>query len=91
MRSQLFCKIFILLNAFDLLCSQKPKIIKNENSLINMKNAEIRSKAKDFIVQTINQNYMYTCLICSVYLLVMFLFLINCIWVYWDILFLKIN
>jgi hypothetical protein len=96
MRYQLFYSIFIILNEFNYLSSNiiskslnltKKGSYLQQSNLLFQKNANIRSKAKEFVIETINQNYMYLSLMSSIYLLVLFLFLINCIWNYWEVLF----
>jgi hypothetical protein len=96
MRYQLFYSIFIILNEINYLSSNiisKSFNLTNkggylqQSNLLFQKNADIRSKAKEFVIETINQNYMYLSLMSSIYLLVLFLFLINCIWNYWEVLF----
>ena len=96
MRYQLFYSIFIIINEFNCLLSSsllakslnltKVGNYLHESNLLFQKNVELRSKAKEFVFETINQNYMYISLMSSIYLLIFVLFLINCIWNYWEVL-----
>ena len=56
----------------------------NSPNIIIRRKEEIRSKAKAFLFEAIQYNYMYISLLCSSFLLVLFLFLISCVWHYWH-------
>jgi hypothetical protein len=89
-----FIIIFYLINFISMKTVDKVIQVDNKNIqnieplMILRKNAEIRSKAKSFVFETINQNYMYISLLCSTYLFILFIFLISCVWNYWEFLFL---